>query len=94
MDKIDQTQAVMTALKAFYDKQERTVDFSFNVEIYAAKSNEFWLSPYHTTRTLSVSTYYGLQTTWITLMYFTKISGICWLLSIIARIGLNTSQMW
>ncbi len=43
--KIDQTQAVMTALKAFYDKQETTVDFSFNVEIYAAKSNEFWLSP-------------------------------------------------
>jgi len=42
---IDQTQEVMNTLKAFYDSQATTIDFSFSCEIYAAKSNEFWLSP-------------------------------------------------
>jgi len=42
---IDQTQQVINTLKAFYDSQETTIDFSFNCEIYAAKSNDFWLSP-------------------------------------------------
>ncbi|MES2107347.1 MAG: D-arabinono-1,4-lactone oxidase [Bacteroidota bacterium] len=42
---IDQSQAVMDTLKEYYDKQPITIDLSFSTEIYAARSNPFWLSP-------------------------------------------------
>lgn len=42
---ISQSQQVMNTLKTYYDSQPTTPDSSFSVEIYAAKQNEFWLSP-------------------------------------------------
>ena len=42
---IDQSQAVMDTLKTYYDAQPITIDLSFSTEIYAARSNPFWLSP-------------------------------------------------
>lgn len=42
---INQSQEVMDTLKAYYDAQPITIDLSFSCEIYAAKRNNFWLSP-------------------------------------------------
>lgn len=42
---IKQAEQVMDALKSYYDKQPITIELSFSCEIYAAKQNDFWLSP-------------------------------------------------
>jgi len=45
---INQSEQVMDKLKAYYDAQPITIDLSFSCEIYAARQNDFWLSPsYH-----------------------------------------------
>ena len=42
---INQSEQVMDTLKAWYDAQPITIDLSFSTEIYAARQNDFWLSP-------------------------------------------------
>jgi hypothetical protein len=42
---INQSEQVMDTLKKYYDSQPITIDLSFSCEIYAAKQNQFWLSP-------------------------------------------------
>ena len=42
---INQSEQVMDTLKAYYDAQPITIDLSFSCEIYAARQNNFWLSP-------------------------------------------------
>lgn len=42
---INQSEQVMDTLKAYYDAQPITIDLSFSCEIYAARQNDFWLSP-------------------------------------------------
>jgi D-arabinono-1,4-lactone oxidase len=42
---INQSQQVMDALKKYYDAQPITIDLSFSCEVYAARQNNFWLSP-------------------------------------------------
>lgn len=42
---INQSEQVMDKLKAYYDAQPITIDLSFSCEIYAARQNNFWLSP-------------------------------------------------
>jgi D-arabinono-1,4-lactone oxidase len=42
---INQSEKVMDTLKKYYDSQPITIDLSFSCEIYAAKQNQFWLSP-------------------------------------------------
>jgi len=54
---IEQSEAVMNALKTFYDQgPEHTGPFS--CEIYAAKSNNFWLSPSYQTDVIRIDVFW------------------------------------
>jgi hypothetical protein len=54
---IDQTQAVMDALKAYYN-QPTDPFLSFSCEIYAAGHNDFWLSPAYQTDVIRIDIFW------------------------------------
>jgi len=87
---INQSEQVMDTLKAWYDTQPITIDLSFSTEIYAARQNDFWLSPSYQQDVIRIDVFwFGI--TKATRQTFTKASGICWRHSTIVRIGANIS---